>query len=593
MPGLTDTEARLLEEVSAQALMRDATALAGWERISGTPGERQGVEYIRQRLEEHGLATRVYEFESLLGWPEEAGLEMLAPEPRSIKAFTHSFTPSTGAQGLEGEVVYVGAGEEADYTGRVVSGKVALTEGMPSPLKVLIAQDRGAAGLIGIGQRLHDLCVSPVWGTPTTRTAGYLPRIPVITILQPDGADLKSLVETGPVRVRVRAKTFWGWRNTLLVTAEIPGAEEPEKFVLFSGHHCSWYFGAMDNGAANATMLEAARVLSRRRRELRRSIRFAFWPGHTQGRYAGSTWYFDHFWEDLYDNCVLHVNADSTGARGAEIYHALSMPEVRDFAIAAIRDATGLDAGAERIPRAGDQSFWGCGIPAIFMDISQVPPELAANQGSSLFTAAGEASARRRGGLPWWWHTPEDTIDKIDPTVLRRDTQIYLLSTWRAATAPILPLRLGVTASEIRTTLEGYQRESGERLDLSGLIGRARQVEAATAELDRLIERARAHGGTGKIAEIVNRGLMAIGRALVPAYFSGTERFDQDLALPIPAVASVASVRRLKDLDPASNEARFLVTELTRGRNRVAFYLRQALAEATDTIAEVTPVLVP
>jgi hypothetical protein len=591
MPGLTDSEARLLEEVSSQSLMADSTALAKWERISGTPGEREGVDFIRQRLEAHGVATTTYEFDSLLGWPEEAGLELLGSAPRSIKALTHALTPSTAPKGLEGELVYAGAGEEADYAGRDVAGKIALTEGMPSPTKVLAAQTRGAVALIGIGQRLHDLCVSPVWGTPTTRTAGYLPKIPVITILQPDGAPLKAQVEKGPTRVRLRSKTFWGWRKTLLLTGDIPGAAEPDRFVLFSGHHCSWYYGAMDNGTANATMLEVARILSKRRSELRRSVRFAFWPGHTQGRYSGSTWYFDNFWEDLHDRCVLHINADSPGARGANIYHALSMPEVRDFAVAAIKDGTGMEAGTGRIPRAGDQSFWGCGIPAMFMDLSQVPQELAANPGGSLFTAAGEKPVHQEGGLPWWWHTPDDTIDKIDPDVLRRDAKVYLLSTWRAGTAPILPLRLGATASEIRATLEGYQRDGGGRLDLSGLIARAKQVEEATGELDRLLDRARARGAGGSVADAANRGMMAIGRALVPAHFSGAERFEQDLALPIPAVASVAGVRRLRTLDPASDEAHFLTTELTRGRNRVAFYLSQALAEAKGTIAAIGPAL--
>jgi len=517
---------------------------------------------------------------------------MLAPEPRLIAALTHSLAPSTDGQGLEGQLEYVGEGQERDYASRAVRGKIALTEGMPSPLKVLCAQDRGAVGLIGIGQRLHDLCVSPVWGTPTTKTAVHLPRIPVITILQNDGADLKSLIGLGSVWVRLHAKTFWGWRNTLLVTAEIPGGDEPEKFVLFSGHHCSWYFGAMDNGAANATMLEVARILSQHRSELRRSIRFAFWPGHTQGRYSGSTWYFDQFWEDLYDNCVLHINVDSTGARGADIYRALSMPETREFATAAIHDVVGVDARTERIPRAGDQSFWGCGIPAIFGDISQVPPELAANEDRSLFIAGVEALDKGQGGSPWWWHTPEDTIDKIDPEVLRRDTCIYLLSNWRAATSSILPLRLSVTASEILATLEGYQRAGGARLDLSGLIERARQVESATLALDRLIDRAREQQRAGQVAGIVNRGLMRLSRALVPAYSSGTERFDQDLATPIAPVASIADVQRLKDMDLAANEARFLVTELTRGRNRVALYLRQALTAAKDTIAEIEPVLV-
>ena len=74
----------------------------------------------------------------------------------------------------------------------------------------------------------------------------------------------------------------------------------------------------MDNGSANAVMLEVARILSKYKKELRRGLRLAFWSGHSHGRYAGSTWYADNFWLDLEKNCVAHVNTDSAGAKGCE-----------------------------------------------------------------------------------------------------------------------------------------------------------------------------------------------------------------------------------------------------------------------------------
>jgi len=90
---------------------------------------------------------------------------------------------------------------------------------------------------------------------------------------------------------------------------------------------------------------------------------------------------------------------------------------------------------------------------------------------------------------------------------------------------------------------------------------------------------------------MVNRRLLAVGRALVPAYFSSVERFDQDLAIPIPPVPSLEGIRRLVAMDPGSDEYRFLLTALVRGRNRTAFYLRQALEEARAGCAELEAVL--
>lgn len=564
---LSEQEQAMLAEVSKGRLWGHVQALASWERISGTPAEREAVGYLRTQLDDVGLTTTVYEVESLLGWPEAATVELLGPVSERIDAITHALAPSTPQDGLEAEVVCIRGDEEEEF--HRAARKICLLPGIASPLKVLWGCRAGAAALVFASQdadRVHDMCVSPVWGTPTTATAGLLPDLPVLSVRQADGERIRSLAGQG-LRLRLRARTFRGWRRTPLLVGELRGPVDPDQFVLMSGHHCSWYRGAMDNGAANATMLEVARILARHRDRLQRSVRVAFWPGHTQGRYSGSTWYCDHFWEDLHDNCVLHVNADSTGARGATLYSAPCMPETRDFAVAAIRDAIGAVATPHRQPRAGDQSFWACGVPSVFMDLSQVPAELAA--GASDLFGGGVGP-----GLPWWWHTPEDTIDKLDPEVMERDTRVYLLATFRAAAASVLPFRYRPAASEIREALEGYQRTAGDRLDLASALDHAAAVEQAAAEVDALLDRLPPLGQQ-RAAEL-NRALEAMDRELVLIAFTEQGRFDQDLAVPIPPVPLLAAVSRLARIHPASDEARFLTTQLLRRRNQVCYQLRQA-----------------
>jgi Iap family predicted aminopeptidase len=578
---LNELEARLLAEVSGERLWKHTEAIAKWERISGTPGERSAVDYFNRCLGEYGVETSLHEFDSLLGWPEKAELEVTTSGRRAMTAITHAFVPSTPPQGTEAEVVYVKNGEESDFAQTGAAGKIALVEGLASPVRVLRGQRAGVAGLIFINEdRLHDMCVSPVWGTPTTRTAHLLPNMPAVSILRRDGEELKSLAAQGGVRVRLRTETFWDWRPTPILTGTIPGSVDAERFVLFSGHHCSWYFGAMDNGSANATMLEVARILSANRKDLRRSVRLAFWPGHTQGRYSGSTWYFDNFWEDLHDHCVLHINVDSTGARGANGYKALAMPETSEFAVTSIQDSIGFDPEPERQSRAGDQSFWGCGVPSVYMDLSQVPAELAARAAaaSGLFQAADQPqSARPAGGLPWWWHTPDDTIDKIDEEVLVRDTQVYVLANLRASTAALLPFRYEPAARQIHERIEAYAEMVGARVDLAPAVHRASELRSVAADLDRLVEQARSRVLDDASLAAVNGRLLAMDRELVLINFSAEGPYDQDLAIPIPAVPLLAPARRLRDLDPGSNEARFLATELTRNRNKVTQHLRRAM----------------
>src|SRR4029077_8458067 len=133
-----------------------------------------------------------------------------------------------------------------------------------------------------------------------------LPKIAAVSIRKADGDVLRERARDGGLRVRVHAAGDTRWRKTPLLVADLTGQDEPDRFVLFSGHVDSWHYGAMDNGSANAVMLEVARLLAARRDELRRGIRFAFWSGHSHGRYAGSAWYADHAWRELHQRCVLH-----------------------------------------------------------------------------------------------------------------------------------------------------------------------------------------------------------------------------------------------------------------------------------------------
>src|SRR5262245_41035566 len=260
---------------------------------------------------------------------------------------------------------------------------------------------------------------------------------------------------------------------------------------------------------ANATMLEVARLLAARRDALRRGIRFAFWSGHSHGRYAGSAWYADHAWRELHQRCVLHLNVDSTGARGATDYSTLHATEdAQRFAEAVVGDVTGQRSRARRFSRAGDQSFWGAGVPSAFMSLSGLPKQ---------DTELSRAMERLVGsaGFPWWWHTKDDTIDKIDADVLVLDTKVYLASALRWLNAPVLPLEHARAAQSLLAELTALQATAGARFDL------APAVDAARALVDRLDRVAAAVGALDAAApparlEAINRGLMRRSRVLVP-----------------------------------------------------------------------------
>src|SRR5262249_48707287 len=209
-----------------------------------------------------------------------------------------------------------------------------------------------------------------------------------------------------------------------------------------------------------ATMLEIARLLGARREALRRGIRFAFWSGHSHGRYAGSAGDADHPGGDPPPRRVLHPNGDSPGARRAPHHSRLHATEdAQSLAEAVVADVTGQRARGRRFSRAGDQSFWGAGVPSSFMSLSGLPRQE---------TELSRAMERLVGsaGFPWWWHTREDTIDKIDADVLALDTKVYLATALRWLNAPVLPLDHRRAARAIVVEVEALQAAAGHRFDL-------------------------------------------------------------------------------------------------------------------------------
>ena len=271
----------------------------------------------------------------------------------------------------------------------------------------------------------------------------------------------------------------------------------------------------MDNGGANATMLEAARLLAAHRGEWRRGLRICFWSGHSHGRYSGSAWYADEYWSDLEQRCIAHVNVDSTGGQGASVLTNSSVvDELKAVAFDAVEAISGQKHAGRRHGRAADQSFWGIGIPSMFGSLSQQPPGPV-----KMLTALG-----------WWWHTPHDTIEHIDPKNLVRDTRIVLRVLRQLLTSPILPYDYTAYASAFADEIAHLKQQLGDRLDISALQTGVSALRDNAASL-----LATSKSVTDAEASRINAALVRASRRLVPLNYTTGERFHHDSALPHPA----------------------------------------------------------
>jgi hypothetical protein len=533
-------------------------------------------------MTEYGVRAEILEFESLISWPREGTLAILSGDgdvAEQVAVRTRSFGATTPPGGIEAELVYVpferpetGAmifshrAVAGDYSGLDVRGKVVLTmDGGPDGIRR--AQERGAAGHIHIWpsdeQVVHEMIGTSVWGTPTPESSARLPAIPVLGVTNADGERQAARCQAGTVRVRMTSDVHTAWMTLPLVVAHVaPGQPDGAgRFLLVGAHIDSWYEGVTDNATGDAALIEMARVLHAGRATLAHGVRFAWWPGHSTGRYSGSTWYADSHFMELRERCLGYLNIDSPGVRETEVWDCrYNMGEIEHITADVVETLSGQQANIRRPLKAGDQSFLGVGLPSMgaFRMLPEGHPDRKAVGGS---------------GGAYWWHSPEDTLDKADARILADDTRIYVTLAARMCAPVAHPYNFVPSADDFLTQLGALQEAAGRHLDLAPVIAAAERYRDTAA---RLAER----GPRDDVARY-NDAVLRVTRIVNPALFTIDGPYEVDPALQLPILPGLAPMRELAALDPASSAYRFLFTKLVRQRNRI----QDALLQATEVLS--------
>ncbi len=528
---------------------------------------------IVARLTALGIPVTVHEPELFLSIPGAAevrvGSGSYRAKPMAMSRATRGTTapllylPNQQDPSLE-ELFSRPSGSDRDPE---VRGRIVITEGFGMPGKVAHYEALGAAGLIAVnpGKNAHWGICTTVWGTPDLYDLPRKPSIPVVAVNAADGQVLIERARRNEIGT-IESHLEEGWYRSPIPVVKIAGTDEAEPFVLLHGHYDSWDVGVGDNAVGDGTMLEIARVLWTRRSDLKRSVWIAWWPGHSTGRYAGSTWFADHYAAELYESCIAQVNCDSPGCRWATEYLEIAwMSETEAFAKAVIRDISGKEAKGERPYQAGDYSFNNIGISAYFMLLSTMSPEDRAAKG---YYAVGGCGANIA------WHTEDDTMEIADRTILLTDIKIYLAAVMQAANDTIAPFDFGATLREFSGTLDRYQRAAGSDFSFEPSRQAIAALGAAVASLG-----AAAAGLTGRPAgdpavRRINRAIRRLARHLVPVNFTTRPGFFHDEAESIPPLPDLAPATGM----PAADSSRrgFIRTHLTRGQNRFVAALNDA-----------------
>ena len=539
-------------------------------RDTGGEGEDRAAAYLAAELEAAGVPVVVHEFDAFLSYPRHAALRVTAPSSREFRCVTHSFARSTAADGLAADVVFV---EGAQFAS--ARDKIALVDGLATPVTVLQASQAGCAGIIFANEDrfIHNMIGTTIWGTPEFDQLDRMPTVAAVSVDVESGAALKAMLAAGgSVQAVMTTTVETGWYRSKLPEVRIAGSREPERFVLVGGHYCAWHEGVTDNATGDACVLEMAKLLWRERASLERSVRLCWWPGHSHGRYSGSTWYADTFFTDLADGGLAYYNIDSPGVKGATTYYCRNTcAEFDGYCRSVIASVTGqANAPVFRPMRAADQSFLASGMPSF----SAYP-----------FLPDGHPDKRPwTGGCgnAWWWHTEHDTLDKADVSILATDVKVGLEAVWGLVNATFLPLDYRATVQELRDVVTGFQ-EKADGVDFDPLLADARALAEA---LDRFEARRSAADASPDAVDDWNATAIRLGRILNPVMYTRGGRFHHDPAEWSPILRAtkrftLPGLNKAEALPQLSGqpEQGFLKAQLTRELNRARAAVREAVRE--------------
>jgi carboxypeptidase Q len=398
-------------------------------RMAGTEDEARGRKWAMAWLKAQGFANVRDEGFSMQTWVRgEEKAEIVSPYPQPMHVTALGNSASTGAEGLTGEVAVFAsrAALEAVPDGSL-GGKIAYIShgmkptqdgsgyGLAGPARwtgPALAARKGASAIVikSIGTDHHR---NPHAGG-TTWDEGQQP-IPAGALSLPDAENLERMAQRAgaagkPLMLKlVLTPRNLGETTSGNVIAEIPGSDPKAGVALLACHLDSWDLatGAFDDGAGCGIIAAAAKRVAAMGKP-RRTIR------------------------------LLFAGAEEVGVFGGKAYGAAHKDEAHAFAMES-------DFGADKVWRV-DSTRLGKPLAdrlaALLAPMGVVrgtqPATGGADTGAIVAAVEPTVIDLQQDGTRYFdlHHTPDDTLDKIDPAQLRQNVAAWTATVALLANAP-------------------------------------------------------------------------------------------------------------------------------------------------------------
>ena len=410
------------------AALRDA-ALAGdhyaWDiteglttevgpRLAGTEAEARARDWAVKKLTAMGFANvRIEPFDLPVWTRGRESAEVLSPFPQPLVVAAFGNSASTGPEGVSGDIVAFDSVDALKAApDELVRGKIVFVDhampanqdgsgygqfGAPRRQGPTAASKKGALAIVvrSIGTDRHR---NPHTGVQAF-TEGARP-IPAGALSNPDADQLLRILKRGqPVRMKLVLESQVRAGQSGNVIAEVPGRDPALPPILVSGHLDSWDqgTGAVDDGAGVAIAAAAAKRIMDAGRPLR-TIRIVWFGAEEVGLVGGNDYRARYgkvphhalIESDFGADKIWKVDSKLGDARKAEAEAIGKALAPLGIVTGSFNEADGSDIG----PLLAD------GQPGV--GLSQ--------DGTRYFDLH---------------HTPDDTLDKIDPAQLRQNVAAW------------------------------------------------------------------------------------------------------------------------------------------------------------------------
>ena len=418
---------KALSDDTAYALVEGLTTEVGPRMTGGSARQAYARDWSVARLKALGFKNvRIEPYTLHNVWErgaEAAEIVGLYAQPLHITALGN--TGATPPEGLTAPVVYLPTFNDLLLApAGSLAGKIAFVSNAMEPTQdgssygssgsarfvgPNVAAQKGAAALVirSIGT---DHGRGPHAGT-TNFDAGITP-IPAGALSVADAENLERMMKLGkPVTMKLTlTPRFVGDRESGNVVAEVPGTDPKAGIVLIGGHLDSWDLGtgAIDDASGVAITAAAAKLVMDAGRP-RRTIRVVWFGDEEIGGFGGEAY------------AKAHANE----------YHAT---------------ASESDFGADRVWRF-ETNFGPAAKPigdrlaVTLAPLGIVRGSGTAGDGTDIAPVVRTGVAGvdlNQSGLRYfdYHHTPEDTLDRVDPAQLRQNVAAWTAMLQIVANAP-------------------------------------------------------------------------------------------------------------------------------------------------------------